>query len=308
MLKTKNLTQIFKNQSGSITAVNNVSLGFEKGNIYGIVGPNGAGKTTLIKLICGLIIPTSGEVYINETPLYPNNSCLLSGIGAILEGSRNIFWNFTPYQNVRYFALLKGLKVKEALVRALEFFDALDLTDKLHTPVRNLSQGMKQKIAIVISMLHNPEILLLDEPTLGLDPVSSRTMQTIIRDLTVSQKKIVVITSHQLNLMEKICDYIIFLDKGVVKVFDHIENFMAISSKKTYRFTVRLSAPNLPESLSEQIKNMTHTHDCVRFDMKTDEAELSSAIGLLSRENIQLIDIEKINPSLEEIFLKRVAE
>lgn len=287
MLEVKNISKTFYNSFRSVTALSDVSLLFDKSKIYGIIGPNGAGKTTLIKTICGLIYPDSGNVFIDNKPLYPSNLELLKNIGAILEGSRNIFWNFTPLQNVRYFALLKGIDLAVAESKAMKYFEIFNILDKINTPVRNLSQGMKQKIAIIISTLHNPSILLLDEPTLGLDPISSLKMQSLIKEIAFNEKKIVILTSHYLDIIEKNCDYLVFLKDGKVLFFDTVAKIKNNFSKVLYKFYVK---KNDQQSIIEKI-------------LLRDEFE--DFLKKLISMNYQIYDIEKMQPTLEEIFLQQ---
>lgn len=287
MLEVKNITKTFNNSSKSITALSDVTLFFERSKIYGIIGPNGAGKTTLIKSICGLIYPDKGNVFIDDSPLYPSNFKLLKNIGAILEGSRNIFWNFTPVQNVKYFALLKGINVNTALSKAMKYFEVFNILDKINSPVRNLSQGMKQKIAIIISTLHNPSILLLDEPTLGLDPISSQSMQSLIKEMSYNEKKLVILTSHHLDIIEKNCDYLIFLKDGKILFFDTVEKIKSNFSKLTYKFYLK---ENGGISVLEKKLNKDEFKDFLQY---------------LYSNNYEIYDIEKKEQSLEEIFLEQ---
>jgi len=309
MLETKNLSKHYYNGYRQIIALDKVSLSFEKGKVYGVVGHNGAGKTTLIKLLCGLVFPTYGFVYINKKSLYPKNFELLSNIGAILEGSRNIFWNLTPLQNVKYFSMLRGLSYKNILPVAKSYFEIFELEDKLNTPVRNLSQGMKQKLAIIVSLLHNPEILLLDEPTLGLDPNSSYSMQKLIRDIAVTQKKLVIITSHQLNLIEKLSDELVLLSKGSVCYFGSIKNFVTKKSEQVYILTVTSrDDKTFNKEILKYKPKLERIGGEIFATIRIPESDLDQVLTHLVYRNTKILNIEKQNSSLEEVFLKEVAK
>lgn len=308
MLKTICLTKCYNNGSQLVKALDNVTLTFEKGKVYGVVGHNGAGKTTLIKLLCGLVFPTTGSVMIDKKPLYPDNFKLLSRIGAILEGSRNIFWNLTPIQNVRYFSMLRGLSYKEVAPIVENYFEIFELKSKLDTPVRNLSQGMKQKIAIIVSLLHNPDILLLDEPTLGLDPNSSNSMQKLIRDIAVNKKKLVIITSHQLSLIEKLSDEIVFLSKGTVCYYGSIKGFVSGKSKQMYILTLN---SDLRSISGDFLKNREFVEINDKQNLATlsiPEDELNTVLRYLVSKNISILSVEKRMPTLEEVFLNEATE
>ncbi|MCX7770205.1 MAG: ABC transporter ATP-binding protein [Proteobacteria bacterium] len=306
LLKIKKITKIYKNKTGSIKALDNFTYSFESGYIYGIVGLNGAGKTTLIKTICGLLIPDNGNVYFNDDPLYPKGQKNLHLIGAILEGSRNIFWNFTPLQNVRYFALLRGLNLKDALSKALTIFNEFDLSDKLNTPVRNLSQGMKQKIAIAISLLHEPEILLLDEPTLGLDPIAGNRMQSYILKFARESKKIIIITSHQLSVLENICDEIIFLKKGTFVSSHSMADLKSNTQKTIYKIRALNSNYKNIEPIKQKFINVVTNRDFIEFDFIPNDFPLERALEMIKETGLSIIDIEKFKPTLEDLFFEEI--
>lgn len=306
ILQVKDVTQIYQNKNHNIKALDKVSYSFREGNIYGIVGMNGAGKTTLIKTISGLLIPTEGNVYFDGSPLFPTGFYHLSKIGAILEGSRNIFWNFTPLQNVKYFAFLRGLSLKKVMPVAINYFEKLNLVDKVNTPVRNLSQGMKQKIAIVISLLHEPHILLLDEPTLGLDPIASEHMQGTIKRVAKEEGKIVIITSHQLNILENICDEIIFLQKGRVVFIDSVENIKKSKENIKFKIYVKTFGQFNPSLNYDMPINLIEYGDKVIFELSQDEHELNKFIKWATSKNFEIVDIEKISLSLEDIFKRHM--
>lgn len=309
LLETKNITKIYRNKNTFIKALDNFSYTFKSGYIYGIVGLNGAGKTTLIKIICGLLIPDNGNVYFDGNPLYPKGHKNLKLIGAILEGSRNIFWNFTPIQNVKYFSLLRGLSLNKSISKALTIFSEFDLYEKLNNPVRNLSQGMKQKIAIAISLIHDPEILLLDEPTLGLDPLAGNKMQSYILKFAKENKKIIIITSHQLSILENICDEIIFLKKGSILSCHSMEALKSNTQKITYKIKVKKN---------DNFKNVEHIKhffmdtkiygDIAEFEFCPQSTSLEIILEQIKNHGFSIIDIEKIKPSLEDLFMKEMSK
>lgn len=309
LLETKNITKIYKNKNTNVKALNNFTYTFKSGYIYGIVGLNGAGKTTLIKTICGLLIPDDGNVYFDGKALYPKGQKNLKLIGAILEGSRNIFWNFTPIQNVKYFSLLRGLNLKKSLSKALEIFDEFDLNEKLNSPVRNLSQGMKQKIAIAISLLHDPEILLLDEPTLGLDPLAGSKMQSYILKFAKENKKIIIITSHQLSILENICDEIIFLKKGTIVSKESMKELKSNKQKVIYKIKTEKNEnfKNI-ESIKDHFLNIEFADDRILFEFSPQNISLEIILEHLKNYGLSIIDIEKEKPSLEDLFIREIGK
>lgn len=307
ILKLDSVTKTYKTSDTIITALNNFSYTFESKKIYGIVGLNGAGKTTLIKTICGLLIPDSGNIYFDNEPLYPNGLHNLKLIGAILEGSRNIFWNFTPIQNVKYFALLRGLNLNKAINKATSILEEFGLKDKLTTPVRNLSQGMKQKIAIAISILHNPNILLLDEPTLGLDPIAGNKMKDYIISFAKENEKIVIITSHQLSILEDICDKILFLKKGSLISCYNMKDLKSSTYESKYLIKANISNCNDLKTIEKYFNQLDIKGSIANLEFVPKVLGINNILEVLSEKKIEILDIEKISISLEDIFIKELS-
>jgi ABC-2 type transport system ATP-binding protein len=228
-------------------------------------------------------------------------------IGAILEGSRNIFWNFTPIQNIKYFSLLRGLKLNKSLSKAMNIFNEFDLLEKSNTPVRNLSQGMKQKIAIAISLLHDPEILLLDEPTLGLDPLAGNRMQSYILKFAKENKKIIIITSHQLSILENICDAIIFLKSGKILSHQSMAELKSNTEKIIYRIKINNASDTKSlEFIKNHCSNIYVSENTSELIFNTKDESLENIIDTLRKNGISIIDIEKQKPTLEDIFIKEL--
>ncbi|QAV33351.1 ABC-2 type transport system ATP-binding protein [Fervidobacterium changbaicum] len=202
-VQTRNLTKYYGKQQ----VLNNVSLSIPKGSIFGIVGPNGAGKTTLLKILCGITKPNSGDVFVFGEKLNQKN---IKKIGALIE-SPAIYGNLTASENLLLHALLSGLGARE-INRALEIV-GLDTGKKVAS---KFSLGMKQRLGIAIALLGDPEILVLDEPTNGLDPIGVQEMRELIISLKESGKTVIV-TSHILSEVEKIIDKLVIIHKGTIK-------------------------------------------------------------------------------------------
>lgn len=233
-----NLTKIFRKKI-TVKAIDNLSLDIKIGEIIGILGENGAGKTTLIKTVLNLIKPTSGKIYVLGQDTQKGKNRLFKNIGAVLEGSRNIYWNLSAYQNMDYFGHLKGLSGKSLKDRIEYLISFFDLQDKRDVPARDMSRGMRQKLAICVALLADPDILLLDEPTLGLDARSSLLIREKIKELAKRDQKTVVLTTHQMDVAQELCDRVAIIKKGRIIVEDSTDNLLDIFTIKEFEFSIK---------------------------------------------------------------------
>jgi ABC-2 type transport system ATP-binding protein len=195
-------------------AVRGISFRVEPGEILGLLGPNGAGKTTTVKMILGLILPTSGSVRLAGYDPARRRRDALSRAGALLEGARNVYWRLSARANLEYFGALKGLRGGRLAARIDEVLCLVGLADRADEEVRRLSRGMQQKVALAVAVLHDPDVLLLDEPTLGLDVQAARTIEGAIRRLAGEEGKAILLTTHQMALSQRVCDRIFVIDGG----------------------------------------------------------------------------------------------
>ena len=176
-IELSGLAKRYRRGKGWLTAVDDVTLAVPAGQVIGLLGPNGAGKTTTIKMACGLILPTAGTIRINGYDVGRERAAAVRQIGAVLEGSRNVYWPLTAWQNLMYFGRLKGLRAAEIKPRAERLLTDLGLWDRRNETVGSYSRGMQQKVAIAAALITDPPVLLLDEPTIGLDVEAARTVK-----------------------------------------------------------------------------------------------------------------------------------
>jgi bacitracin transport system ATP-binding protein len=229
VIETKNLTK----QYGTQKSVDDLNIHVKKGRIYGLLGRNGAGKTTTMKMLLGLTQPTSGEITIWGKPLASNEKKLLPRIGSLIE-SPGFYPNLTATENLRIFATLRGVPNSNAIK------DALDLVGLPYKDKKLFSQyslGMKQRLAIALAVMHDPELLILDEPINGLDPIGIAEVRSFIRDLCYVRGKTILISSHILSEIALLADDIGIIDKGVLLEEESLEELEAKSSRYI-RFTV----------------------------------------------------------------------
>ncbi len=177
-IEIESLSKVYyQRNKTAIHAVENLNLTVPAGQVFGFLGANGAGKTTTIKMICGVIIPNSGRVCVNGYDVTRNRGMAMRQVGAVLEGTRNVYWRLTAWENLIYFGQLKGCWGKPLKARAEQLLRELDLWDRRNDTVRTFSRGMQQKVAIASALIADPPIILLDEPTLGLDFHASHTVK-----------------------------------------------------------------------------------------------------------------------------------
>lgn len=223
VIETRNLTK----QYGTQKSVANLNIHVQKGRIYGLLGRNGAGKTTTMKMLLGLTKPTTGEVTVWGKPLAGNEKELLPRIGSLIE-SPGFYPNLTATENLRIFATLRGVPNRDAIK------DALDLVGLPYKDKKLFSQyslGMKQRLAIALAVMHDPELLILDEPINGLDPIGIAEVRSFIRDLCSKRGKTILISSHILSEIALLADDIGIIDHGVLLEEESLAQLEAKSSK-----------------------------------------------------------------------------
>ncbi|UZQ83382.1 ABC transporter ATP-binding protein [Thermoanaerobacter sp. RKWS2] len=205
MLTVKNLYK--KYNKSKVIVLNNISMDINKGEIVGLLGPNGAGKTTLLKIICGLTIPDSGEVIISNIKIEDKTRLkIMEKIGVVLEGNRNLYWAISVLDNYYYFGSIKGKTMGEIKKNIEKYADILKTKQLLTRKVSTLSMGQKQRVAITASLLHEPELLILDEPSNGLDIESRILLTSAIKTLREEMKITVLIASHDTDFLRKTAD------------------------------------------------------------------------------------------------------
>ncbi len=213
-LESQNLKKSYGRGKRRFEAVRGVSLKILAGEVLAFLGPNGAGKTTTIKMIAGLVRPDAGWVKIAGADPHRQPEAL-RGVGAVLEGNRNLYWRLTPLENLEYFGVLRQMPRRAAKQRGEKLLAEFDLLDKRKVPVQQLSRGMQQKIAIAVALIHEPRLLLLDEPTLGLDVESGETVKRLVRQVANSGCAI-LLTTHQLNVAEELSDRVAVIRQGQI--------------------------------------------------------------------------------------------
>jgi ABC-2 type transport system ATP-binding protein len=209
----KTYTGTIRRRAKEIEAVRGVSFEIAKGELFGLLGPNGAGKTTTIKMLITLLIPTSGTARVLGFDVVKDAREVRKRIGYVFGGERGVYERLSGYDNLRYFAELYGVPGREQKGRIEELLDLVGLKGREHERAEGYSRGMKQRLHIARGLLHDPEVLFLDEPTIGLDPVGARELRSTISSLT-AEGKTILLTTHYMFEADALCDRIAVIAKG----------------------------------------------------------------------------------------------
>jgi len=221
-IEVKNLQRIYRARIGvikrsvkEVMAVEDVSFSIQSGELFGLLGPNGAGKTTTVKMLATLLIPTKGTATVLGNDVVKDANEVRKHIGFIFGGERGLYWRLSGIDNLRYFASLYGVEPEVSKKRIPYLLEMVGLKDRGNERVEGYSRGMKQRLHVARTLLHDPEILFLDEPTIGLDPVGAREFRQVIRDLQ-SEKKTILLTTHYMFEADSLCQR----DKGIIVAMD----------------------------------------------------------------------------------------
>ncbi len=208
-------TGVLRRHRKEVVALDSVSLAVEEGELFGLLGPNGAGKTTAVKILCTLLIPTAGRATVLGLDVVRDAAALRHHIGFVFGGERGLYYRLSGRDNLRYFAELYGVEARRIRSRVDELLELVALDDRADERVMGYSRGMKQRLHLARTLIHDPQILFLDEPTLGLDPVGARELREMIRVLR-GEGKTILLTTHYMFEADALCDRIAILDQGRV--------------------------------------------------------------------------------------------
>ena len=308
VLQVKDLTKHFRQGRGeTVKAVDRVSFSVHKNEVVGLLGPNGAGKTTTIKCIAGLIKPTSGEIWLDGVEALRHPKKAMERVAALLEGNRNIYWRLTPRENLEFFAGLQGHTVGKVRGYIDELIELFDLKEKHRTPARKLSRGMQQKLALACALVRQTEVLLLDEPTLGLDVETSYELRHVLKQMAARGERTILLSSHDMHVVQDICERVIIINDGRVMVDDRVTNLMKLFQVSAYRF--ELEGP-LGEEQELRLKELFPLLEVSATDHRTyidadlkDGTQLYEVLEILKDGSAQIKSIGHKEPNLEEIFL-----
>ncbi|HSQ27312.1 MAG TPA: ATP-binding cassette domain-containing protein [Anaerolineales bacterium] len=292
-------------------AVDGVSLQIQRGEVFGLLGPNGAGKTTTIRMLCTLLEPSSGTARVNDYDIIKEANQVRQSLGTVLAGERSIYWKLTARENLEYFAALYHVPPKTAKQRVNDLLKRMELSERADELVEKYSTGMKQRVAISRALLARPPILLLDEPTLGLDPQAARKVRQLIDELK-AEGHTILLTTHYMEEADQLSDRIGIIDQGKIIALDTPTNLkQRIQQKDVIRMEVSGWKPEMIQALNgmDGIENLTSHKSQLdsiwELTLHTDHSRMVLP-GLIERVNqngTRLVNLNILQPSLEDVFI-----
>jgi ABC-2 type transport system ATP-binding protein len=318
-LKTEQLGRIYKIRSGKkaerkeLVALRDINLEVKSGELFGLLGPNGAGKTTLIKILTTLLAPTQGRAWVAGFDVAKEPSKVRPRINMVSGGEASGYGLLTVRENLWMFSQFYGMPSKEANQRIRQLLEVVGMLDRLNTKSSDLSTGLRQKMNIVRGFLTDPDVLFLDEPTLGLDVGAARDVRKFIRVwLDEDPTRTLLLTTHYMVEADELCDRVAIINQGQVLACDTPANL-----KRTLRneavFQVEVSSLNgKPVQAFEElpgVRNLTYNHldgSTVMEFILEEEPVLSSVVNALTETGGRILNLQKGEPTLEDVFVELV--
>ncbi|HHY33838.1 MAG TPA: ATP-binding cassette domain-containing protein [Firmicutes bacterium] len=295
-----------------VVAVRDVSFAVQPGEVFGLLGPNGAGKTTTIRMLCTLLEPTSGSATVNGYDTVREAPMVRRSLGTVLTGERSTYWKLTGRENLEYFAALYGLSRKEQRARATAILERLGLADKADQLVETYSSGMKQRLALGRALLAGQPILLLDEPTIGLDPAAARSIRELIRELR-AEGRTILLTTHYMEEADQLCDRVAIIDQGSIIALDSPRRLKDSLGEGT---SLQLEVSDWNDDASRSVSAIRGVagitsryaaeQEAWQVSVVTDNGPvvLAEIIAVLARSGVRIRRVQAVEPTLEDVFLK----
>jgi ABC-2 type transport system ATP-binding protein len=296
LLEVKNLKKYFATQK----AVDDVSFSIAKGSIFGLLGPNGAGKTTLLRMITGIFYPDEGVINLNGKPFNPVND--IGHIGYMPE-ERGLYKKMKIGEQAIYLAQLKGLGRQEAREKIKEWFVKFEMQSWWDKKVEDLSKGMSQKLQFVTTVLHEPDLIILDEPFSGLDPVNAN----LIKDEIFRMSKLghtIIFSTHRMEQVEEICNHIILLNKGRKILDGSVKNVK--NDFKENLFRIEFDDQLLPEHTAIHLFQVISKNDRELVIKKNEDFSTNDILQFFITKGLHIHSFNEILPSLNDIFIRLV--
>lgn len=294
-IEVKCISKVF----GDNKALDNISFNIEGGKAFGILGRNGAGKTTFIRILLGIMDQDGGEILIDGKSI--RNTKVKFGY---LPEERGLYLKYKVCDQLLYFAELNGLKKKEAIKVIKDQLKIFKIEEYYNKKIEELSKGNKQKIQLIAAILHNPDIIVLDEPFSGLDPVNVELFKEVMLNL-LKEKKTIIFSSHQMNNVEEFCDYVVLLKKGDIKLQGRIKDIKDYYSNDKVQIIASSAIDKLLDNCKLEIVSKSDEGYVLKYERKE---EVDKLISLMSEEKIRIEKLNYIKPSLNEIFISELGD
>jgi ABC-2 type transport system ATP-binding protein len=297
-------------------ALNKVNIQIRPRELFGLLGPNGSGKTTLIKCLSTILIPDEGTALVNGFDIRRETAMVRASFGMVVGGERTLYWKLTARDNLMYFSSLYKMQKRQAKKRIEELLETLQLSERADERLEDYSTGMRQKVAIARALLHDPPILLLDEPTLGLDPNFGRQIRNQIRELSDKEGKTVLLTTHYMDEADRLCDRVAFINNGNIVAVDTPNRLKAMVKEKEI---VELALYNPPANIEEYIRSLLPEAEVIKLISGDEAAGVPSRIKIiggdtekhvgaiidsLRQKKIRIGSLNVGVPTLEDVFIK----
>lgn len=298
MLQIRNIVKQYANHR----ALDKVSMDVERGSIFGLLGPNGAGKTSLIRIITQITAPDSGEVYINGESLNPSH---VGRIGYLPE-ERGLYKKMQIGEQMLYLAQLKGLSKQDATQRIRHWFEKMDMQTWWNKKVEDLSKGMQQKVQFVATVLHQPDLIILDEPFSGFDPVNVDIIKEEILALNRAGATI-IFSTHRMESVEELCDSIVLINKSKKILDGSVKDIKQAFRTRTYQLTY-LKTDYLPTSVESlfEVRGHSLSDDTTSLTITIDEKRSLNDVLQYLIPHVQIHELHEVVPSIHDIFVKQV--
>lgn len=300
MIEAEQLTKSY----GSVHAVNGIGLYLKKGESVGLLGPNGAGKSTLIEMLSSLSKPSKGKIFLNGKSIHSQLTSFREKIGVVPQDIA-LYNELTARENLQFFGKAYKLKGDALTERVNELLTLMELDERKNHQVKTFSGGMKRRLNLAVALIHQPEFLILDEPTVGIDPHSRRHLLDLIRKLQQEEGKTILYTSHYMEEVEFLCDRIYIMDRGsIIASGTKNEIKQILSIERTYELTVHIQKNSLKEQLEalDAVKSVVEIESgyrVVSYEKELFKELLQAAQG----ENVEVRAIKVEEATLEDVFL-----
>jgi len=324
-VETLNLTKIFKGEKEEgerriVTAVDHVNIRVKPGEIFGLLGPNGAGKTTLIKMLCTIILPTEGTAKVNGYDILEQSEKVRSIFGWFHgeTGGRSLYWRLNAEDNLRFYAYLQNVPKNVAEKRIDALLEFFELTKDRQKLVKEYSTGMKVRVMLSRALLHNPPILFMDEPTIGLDTISAVETRKLLRALSTELGKTIIFTSHNMYEVEQLCERVAIMRSGKI-IADSAPSVLRDMIRDVRAVEVEIKDCEDPEEMIQRlgrmaiVKKVLETrseldHLFVRLQVEDEYEAIPLVTERLHSYGVKISSIRQAEPTFEDIFVRLTRE